>query len=97
MDKMKAIMDNLRANAPEVLGQAPVTGVVDYQTGSGVLLPLPRSNVLEFQSETSKVLVRPAGTEPKVKIYLSSKAPSMDQAKAMNASILEQFTRDYMN
>ena len=97
MDKMKGIMDNLRANAPEVLGQAPVTGVVDYQTGSGVLLPLPRSNVLEFQSETSKVLVRPSGTEPKVKIYLSSKAPSMDQAKAMNASILEQFTRDYMN
>ena len=53
--------------------------------------------MLEFQSETSKVLVRPSGTEPKVKIYLSSKAPSMDQAKTMNASILEQFTRDYMN
>ena len=60
-------MVSLRKNPPKALDGKAVTKVVDYQAGvSG----LPRSNVLEFQTDSAKVLVRPSGTEPKVKVYI---------------------------
>lgn len=66
MAKMGRIMDTLRTTPPQALAGRPVTKVVDYLTGEGGALNLPRSNVLEFQLAGSKVLVRPSGTEPKI-------------------------------
>lgn len=96
MKKMGEIMDNLRKNGPTELNNEPVTKVVDYLTGEGVSCNLPKSNVLEFQSAHSKILVRPSGTEPKVKVYLSSNATSMNEAAKMNDAILAAVTEKYL-
>ena len=85
--KMRAIMDTLRANPPKTLAGEPVTGVVDYQSGG---TGLPRSNVLRFQSASAKLLARPSGTEPKIKLYLSGCAETMDAAKELCDSILRE-------
>ena len=63
MQKMASIMDNLRANPPKTLDGKAVIKVVDYNLGVN---GLPKSNVLEYQTEGAKILVRPSGTEPKV-------------------------------
>ena len=93
MQKMAAIMDTLRANPPKELDGRSVTKVVDYQAG---VRGLPKSNVLEFQTDTAKVLVRPSGTEPKVKVYLSARAANMGDAAGMNQRILSELTEKYM-
>ena len=93
MQKMAEIMDNLRKNPPAALDGSAVTGVVDYNTGVN---GLPASNVLEFQTDTAKVLVRPSGTEPKVKVYLSSRASSMEHAAQANQRILQELSDGYL-
>lgn len=93
MAKMASIMDTLRANPPKVLAGEPVTGIVDYQeAGTG----LPKSNVLQFQSASGKLLVRPSGTEPKIKLYLSARAETMDAAKTLCESVLEETKAGYL-
>ena len=93
MEKMKAIMENLRANAPADLAGDAVVNVVDYLSGTS---GLPKSNVLEYQAGSSKILVRPSGTEPKIKVYLSSRAATMAQAATRNREILKAVTAVYL-
>ena len=93
MKKMQSIMEELRKNPPKALGDEAVTAIVDYKfddTG------LPKSNVLQYQSESCKILVRPSGTEPKVKLYLSSRAATMAEAAAKNAAICAAITESYL-
>lgn len=80
MKTMNRIMDTLRANAPAEIAGYKVAGWSDYETskrydgGEESEIALPKSNVLEYRLENgSKVIVRPSGTEPKIKIYLSAK------------------------
>ena len=76
--KMAALMDGLRQNPPRELGGLAVECVRDYQTGvataqdgSERALTLPSSNVLVFDLEQgNRVIARPSGTEPKIKLYL---------------------------
>ena len=93
MQKMASIMDNLRANPPKTLDGKAVIKVVDYNLGVN---GLPKSNVLEYQTECAKILVRPSGTEPKVKIYLSAREDSMQKAKDTNNRISKEMTENYM-
>ena len=93
MRKMAVIMENLRNHPPKDLDRKAVTRVVDYQAG---INNLPRSNVLEFQTDCAKVLVRPSGTEPKVKVYLSARDSNMEDAAKMNQRILAELTDQYM-
>lgn len=93
MQKMADIMDNLRANPPKTLDGKAVIKVVDYNLGVN---GLPKSNVLEYQTECAKILVRPSGTEPKVKIYLSAREDSMEKAKDTNNRISKEMTENYM-
>ena len=94
MRKMASIMEALRSNPPKALDGNAVTKVVDYQTGVD---GLPKSNVLEFQTASAKALVRPSGTEPKVKLYLSARASNMDEAAQANQRILAELTGRYLN
>lgn len=65
---MAALMDGLRAEPPTDIAGFAVEGVVDYLPGVG---RLPSSNVLQFDLEGgNKMLIRPSGTEPKLKAYL---------------------------
>ena len=80
MAKMQAIMDGLRANAPKEISGLAVETVVDYEAeGTG----LPKANVLEYRlAGGAKFMVRPSGTEPKIKTYLSAVAPVEADADA---------------
>lgn len=89
MTKMGEIMQNLRENAPETLGGFAVLGVSDYLrsealdtvTGEKTAIDLPKSNVLSYKLPGSNgVIVRPSGTEPKIKVYLTSCAETNESA-----------------
>lgn len=94
MAKMQAIMEHLRRNPPAALDGEAVRSVVDYAQGAS---GLPKSNVLEYSSENLKILVRPSGTEPKIKVYLSARADSMANAAQRNEQLLEEFSKIYLN
>ena len=87
MHTMQGIMARLRANAPAEIAGYAVTGVTDYTAdGTG----LPHADVLEYRLENgAKLMVRPSGTEPKIKVYLSAVADSAEAADAINAKLAE--------
>ena len=87
MKMMAALMANLRENPPaEIGGEAVVVrkdyadgSVIDTATGEKTAMELSGSNVLRYElSDGTSVLVRPSGTEPKVKVYIL--AQGKDQA-----------------
>ncbi|MBP5262907.1 MAG: phospho-sugar mutase [Lachnospiraceae bacterium] len=88
MDKMAAIMKGLRENAPKDFAGIAVTKVTDYnkpeETG------LPKANVLIYGLEDgSTVIVRPSGTEPKIKIYFTTKGKDLAEAQAKKDVLAE--------
>jgi phosphoglucomutase len=93
-DKMAGIMKGLRAQQPATIAGYDVEGFTDYADkvampivgGTGETAPqtLPAANVLEFRlSGGNKVIVRPSGTEPKIKAYLFTKAETREAAEAI--------------
>jgi len=69
MHVMKAIMATLRSAPPAALAGRDVVRVLDYLNGAAGLIP---ADVLEFQlSGNAKLIIRPSGTEPKLKLYVS--------------------------
>ncbi len=79
LEKMKALMDSLRENAPQEIGGVAVVRKLDYldgvetdlATGARSGTELSGSNVLRFTLEDgTAVLIRPSGTEPKIKVYI---------------------------
>ncbi|MCI8364416.1 MAG: phospho-sugar mutase [Eubacterium sp.] len=88
--KMTELMDSLRKNPPSEIAGFKVEGVKDYGAGVG---DLPRSNVLEFNMENDvNVLVRPSGTEPKIKMYYLVKGDSEEAGDRITASLEAYFT-----
>ena len=86
--KMADLMESLRTNAPKEVAGYKVIDVKDYKAGIG---NLPKSNVLEFNMEDDiNVLVRPSGTEPKIKMYYFVKGSS-EQAGAEIVAALESY------
>ena len=78
MYKMQSIMKKFHTSAPSNFGGLSVKDVLDYSKG---LDGLPKSDVLKYMLEgNSSVVVRPSGTEPKLKTYISISAESMDAA-----------------
>ena len=88
MKTMQKIMDTLRQEPPTEIAGAKVVGRSDYQLSQSYgdkegVIDLPKSNVLEYRLENGcKLIVRPSGTEPKIKIYLSGKGATMDESLA---------------
>ena len=85
MHTMDAIMKQLRETPPQSIAGIAVESVLDYNAeGTG----LPKANVLEFRlGGKAKLMVRPSGTEPKIKVYLSAVAPTEAEADAINAKL----------
>ncbi len=90
-EKIAAIMNGLRYNAPTTLGGANVVTFGDYNaeeftdiaTGKKTPTGLPKSNVLYFKLDNDDVvIVRPSGTEPKIKFYFLVIAENADDANA---------------
>ena len=87
MEKMASLMQGLRTQPLREIAGLPVEGYTDYEAeGTG----LPKANVLEYRLPGgSKVIIRPSGTEPKIKAYLSAVKPTVEQANAQLARLAE--------
>ncbi|MBR5247900.1 MAG: phospho-sugar mutase, partial [Lachnospiraceae bacterium] len=88
MDKMAGIMEGLRNNPPKEIGGYAVVKVTDYkkpeETG------LPAANVLIYALEGgATVVVRPSGTEPKIKTYFTTLGKDLAEAEAQKAKLAE--------
>lgn len=89
MKTMNGIMDTLRKNPPAEIAGVKVSGRSDYQESVSYgdregKIDLPKSNVLEYRLENGcKLIVRPSGTEPKIKIYLSGKGATRAESEAV--------------
>ena len=81
MEKMAGIMDGLRKNPPAEIGGYKVASVTDYQDTEKT--GLPKANVLIYTLEGgATVVVRPSGTEPKIKTYFTTLGKDLAQAQA---------------
>jgi len=88
MDKMAGIMTNLRTNPPAEIGGYKVTKVTDYQKPEET--GLPAANVLIYTLEGgATVVVRPSGTEPKIKTYFTTLGKDLAQAQAQKDQLAE--------
>ena len=78
MEKMASLMSGLRTHPLQSVAGLPVEGFTDYeQDGTG----LPKANVLEYRLPGgAKLIIRPSGTEPKIKAYLSAVKPTVEEA-----------------
>ena len=85
--KMAGLMAGLRAEAPAEIAGAKVEAVVDYAT---CVNGLPKADVIEFDLEGgNKAIVRPSGTEPKIKLYIFAKGEDAAAADALLGAIEE--------
>ncbi len=100
MQKMTELMDALRANAPKTIGGMDVLTVADYKTslstdlatGEQTAITLPKSNVLCYGLPGgNKVIVRPSGTEPKLKVYLTAVAEDLAAAQVITDRLAADF------
>ncbi len=96
MDKMKEIMSALRANPLMKLGDYEVEAREDYKTlvhkdektGRVTDIKLPSSNILVYILQGgNQVIIRPSGTEPKIKVYYSIKGKDRREADMIKADI----------
>ncbi len=86
-EKMQRIMENFREGVSLFAGKR-VLKCLDYSQG---LDGLPKSDVLKYLLEGNcSVVVRPSGTEPKLKTYISVSAESMEQAEKVEGKIVEE-------
>lgn len=96
LQKIKEILETLRANTPETVGEYKVVSARDYKadtikdmtTGEVKPTGLPSSNVLYYDlSDDAWLCVRPSGTEPKVKFYYGVKGTSLEDADKKSADL----------
>ncbi|MGN1224796.1 MAG: phospho-sugar mutase, partial [Ruminococcus sp.] len=101
MIRMQNIMEHLRTNRPEKIDTLQVIQFADYEkqisvdlkTGAETAITLPKSNVLSFTLEQgAKVIVRPSGTEPKIKAYYTTTAATAEAANAMKDALDTAFS-----
>ena len=70
-EKMRSVLNSFRKDPPESLDGSTVVESIDYLTQDR--FDLPKSDVLSYKAEDgSKVIVRPSGTEPLIKIYVTA-------------------------
>ncbi len=102
MERMKEIMKDLRENTPKEIGGLAVTRFDDYMastsvdtaTGAKTMLTLPKSDVLTFVlTDGASVIIRPSGTEPKIKAYYTTKCETAEEASALRDTIAADFAK----
>ncbi len=102
MAKIKGIMENLRKNPPYEIEGSKVIKINDYGksvsydlvTKTEEVLTLPKSEVICFFMENgSSFIVRPSGTEPKIKIYVCAVGTSNEDGEAKRQALIEAGTK----
>ena len=102
-EKMQAIMAEFRTGFPDEFGGRKVEAVSDYKNsvtrkknGAEEMIELPVSNVLKFWLEDgASIVIRPSGTEPKLKLYLSVSAQERGQAEELEMRILKDVEKTW--
>ncbi|MEG1639520.1 MAG: phospho-sugar mutase [Ruthenibacterium sp.] len=85
MDTMAGIMTHLRTDGLQEIAGIKVAKAVDYENDD---TGLPSANVLIYHLENgASVVVRPSGTEPKIKVYYSTKGADLAEAEAMQQKL----------
>lgn len=101
MEKAAKLMADMRSQIPDAIGGATVTEVRDYlagictiiSTGERSEIKLPKSNVLEFVlGHKGSVIVRPSGTEPKVKFYYTAAERTKAESEKLLAAMIDQMS-----
>ena len=88
MDKMKDIMEKLRKNPPKDFAGKKVEHVTDYEDTAAT--GLPTANVLTYTLEGGEtIVVRPSGTEPKIKTYFTTKGKDLKEAEAEKEKLVK--------
>jgi phosphoglucomutase len=86
MDKMAGIMSELRENPLKEIGGIEVVKAVDYKDTAST--GLPSANVLSYTlADGANVIIRPSGTEPKIKAYYTTKGKDLEEAKAQKEKL----------
>ena len=100
MQKMNDIMDKMRTDYPKAVAGNKVIGFADYQTsektdlatGAKEVITLPKSNVISLYLENNnKAIIRPSGTEPKLKVYYTAVGSTMEEAEALQKKMSAEF------
>ncbi|MBQ8058077.1 MAG: phospho-sugar mutase [Ruminococcus sp.] len=98
MQKMADIMASLRENAPKEFASYKVVKIADYLeskeydlvTGEENIINLPKSNVLSYSLEGEHAcIIRPSGTEPKIKLYITAVGKDADDAQAITDKLAD--------
>lgn len=98
MQKMADIMSEIRDNPPKSIAGYDVVKISDYQlkketdvvTGKVTDIDLPTSNVIAFNLDSDNaVIVRPSGTEPKIKLYITAVGKNRDDAVSVCQKLVE--------
>lgn len=106
MIKMNNIMNTLRNDHLAEIAGLKVVRIDDYKlsiskdviTGISSDITLPKSDVLAFFLEGgAKIIVRPSGTEPKIKTYYTAKAPTYEEATALEAKLSDGFSKLFLD
>ncbi len=101
MQKMSDIMSALRNTPPTEIAGSQVCELADYQesyskdltTGTTTVITLPKSNVLSYSlAGGGAVIVRPSGTEPKIKIYVTAVGKTQEEAVKIAESTFDSMT-----
>ena len=101
MERMKEIMANLRTNTPKAVAGMAVTAVADYKAstivaadGTVTEIKLPKSDVVTLTlTDGASIVVRPSGTEPKVKAYYTTVGKTREEAEALQKKLSAEFTK----
>ena len=102
MAQISAIMENLRNEIPKQIAGIRVVTFKDFassvstdmNSGKTETITLPKSNVLAFYLEDeSSIIVRPSGTEPKIKVYIGAKGETSEKCKAKKDMLLKAGTK----
>ena len=100
MQKMNDIMDKMRTDYPKSVAGYKVIGFADYQasektdlaSGAKETITLPKSNVISLYLENNnKAIIRPSGTEPKLKVYYTAVGSTMEEAEALQKKMSTEF------
>lgn len=100
MQKMNDIMEKMRTDYPKAVAGFKVIGMADYKasektdlvSGAKETITLPKSNVISLYLEGgNKAIVRPSGTEPKLKVYYTAVCPTMAEAEELQKRMSAEF------
>lgn len=101
MQKMKDLMSGIRADKLDDIGGLKVQATTDYSVskktaadGSVSEVTLPKSDVVTWNlDDDASVIIRPSGTEPKIKVYYTTKGANKDDAVALQQKISSDFKK----